>query len=117
MGERVWTNKEEAQLIRLYSNARCLWDREHPSYADESKRRCAHDIIADSLDNEFSVPEVVEKIQELRGQYLKELKKESRRRSGKHFIYRWVHLERMEFLRSAVTADEREQAPGDVTLL
>ncbi|KAK8771288.1 hypothetical protein V5799_025467 [Amblyomma americanum] len=56
-------------------------------------------------------------IQELRDQYAKELKKESRRRSIRHFIYRWVYLESMVFLRSAVTADEREQARGDVPLL
>ncbi|KAK8771290.1 hypothetical protein V5799_025469 [Amblyomma americanum] len=95
----------------------CSWDRHHPDYADDSKRRRALNVIAGSLDNELDVPDLVKKIQLLREQYAKELKKESQRRSTRHFIYRWVHLERMAFLRSAVTADEREQARGDVPLL
>ncbi|KAK8774993.1 hypothetical protein V5799_010473, partial [Amblyomma americanum] len=118
-GERkpVWTNRKEAQLIELYRCARWLWDRQHPDYADDRKRRNALYAIAVYLDNEFDVPDLVEKIQELRDQYAKELRKESRRRSTRHFIYRWIHIERMEFLRSAVTADESEQAPGDVPSL
>ncbi|XP_077513080.1 uncharacterized protein LOC144124319 [Amblyomma americanum] len=118
-GERkpVWTNRKEAQLIELYRCARWLWDRQHPDYADDRKRRNALYAIAVYLDNEFDVPDLVEKIQELRDQYAKELRKESRRRSTRHFIYRWIHIERMEFLRSAVTANESEQAPGDVPSL
>ncbi|XP_077507327.1 uncharacterized protein LOC144116458 [Amblyomma americanum] len=119
-GERnpVWTNRKEAQLIKGYRCMRCLWDRQNPDYADERMRRLALDIIAVYLDLGLNgVPDVVGKIQELRDQYAKELEKESRRRPTRHLFYRWVHLERMEFLRSAVTADEREQAQVDVPLL
>lgn len=71
LGERLTT-----QFVQLYRNEKLLWDADHPLYKKRTERLRAYRRIVDGMRIEgFGVPEVANKIKNIRSTYLQELKK------------------------------------------
>lgn len=82
-----WSDNKMCRLVCFYRKYPCLWNKDSPSYMDNSKRHSAYSNIHQGMDMpHVTFTEVMIKIREVRRIYVNELKKIIKaRRSGSKY--------------------------------
>ena len=110
---KKWNEKNTTALIDLLEERICRWDIFGDEYTKHEVRELAYKEIAENLHSIWTVPEIKTKINNLRAQLGRELKKAKKTKNGQStddsYKSSWCHWERMQFLvpqmKSGTTGD------------
>ena len=99
---KKWNDKNTTSLIDLLEERICLLDMSDDEYTKRKVRELAYKEIAENLHSIWTVPEIKTKINNLRAQLGRELKKAKKTKSGQStddsYKSSWCHWEIMQFL-------------------
>lgn len=94
-----WNKTNIEDLIRLYKETDCLWNRLHPAFSDPTFRANAHKEIANKIEG-CSAEDVKRKLQGLKSSFFRENRKieEAKHLQGKEHEPKWQFYHMLTFL-------------------
>ena len=99
---KKWNERNTALLIYLLEERPSLWDMFGSEYTKRKVREVAYKEIAEKLGENWTLSEIKGKINNLRAQIVRELKKTKKTKSGEsrdeEYRSTWAHWEKMQFL-------------------
>ena len=120
--ERSWTDEEIEDLITSYEGRKSLWDITSQEYSNRDQKELAYNGVDKEMSG-ISREEYKAKWKVLRGQFMREVGSQRKKKSGQSrsevYVSQWKWYKRLNFLNTVVNntgkaVDSMDMTPNDV---